>query len=85
MTEVEFLFNTRLGDPQNWFYFVIAVLFSGFMGVTLWRRKRAIELMIHERNEALLLISGKILLFVLKMRSYRNAYEYESYDNNIDL
>ena len=55
MTEVEFLFNTRLGDPQNWFYFVIAVLFSGFMGVTLWRRKRAIELMIHERNEALLL------------------------------
>ena len=55
MTEVEFLFNTRLGDPQNWFYFAIAILFAGFMGVTLWRRKRAIELMIHERNEQLLL------------------------------
>ena len=55
MTEVEFLFNTRLGDPQNWFYFAIAILFAGFMVITLWRRKRAIELMVHKRNEELLL------------------------------
>ena len=55
MTEVEFFFNTRLGSPESWVFFAIAILFSGFMGITLWRRKRAIELMIHERNEPLLL------------------------------
>ena len=55
MTEVEFLFGSRLGDPQNWVFFASAIFFTGFMGVALWRRKRAIELMINERNESTLL------------------------------
>lgn len=55
MTEVEFFFDSRLGDPQNWIYFYSAIIFTGFMGVALWRRKRAIESMVHERNESLLL------------------------------